>query len=159
MLLNVDMSQGSVHVPLFFCIYIYFPDVLILHNSFVSHFTNNFQIFDLPPKFLSQILDLYIQMSIQISTQLSYNHLKLNLTQTKQIIQPVLQPFHTIEGTNILAVAQSKILGVISDSLLFFTPHIRSLTNSCDSAIKIHSESNYLLPPPLLPPWSNKPGA
>ena len=34
LILKMDMSQGSVHIPPFFCIYIYFPDILILYDSF-----------------------------------------------------------------------------------------------------------------------------
>ena len=69
----MDVSQGSVHIPLFFCIYIYFPDVLILYNNFFfNNLTTNFQDSYLQPKFLSQILDLSIQMPIQISIGLPW---------------------------------------------------------------------------------------
>ena len=73
LILKMDVSQGSVHIPLFFCIYIYFPDVLILYNNFFfNNLTTNFQDSYLQPKFLSQILDLSIQMPIQISIGLPW---------------------------------------------------------------------------------------
>ena len=76
LILKMDVSQGSVHIPVFFSASIFtslmFSSCITVFFFFFNNFTTNFQVFYLQPKFLSQILDLSIQMPIQISIGLPW---------------------------------------------------------------------------------------